>query len=143
MDYDGMAGYLRKQYDGYHFSDRMVGVYNPFSLLSAFYCNRVKDYWFQTGTPQYLVHLLNHSDENLDELVGRYYSTDQFVDYKADDERPLPMIYQSGYLTIKGYDRDTDTFLLDFPNDEVKRGFVQVVANNYFGAGEKSVRFRF
>lgn len=136
LSYDGMVEYLRKQYDGYHFSDAMLGVYNPFSLLNAFYCNRVKDYWFQSGTPTYLVHLLNKSNENLNELTGKYYSTDQFIDYKANDEQPLPMIYQSGYLTIKEYDSDTDRFLLDFPNDEVKRGFVQIVANNYLGAGD-------
>lgn len=138
LSYDGMVEFLRKQYDGYHFSDAMLGVYNPFSLLNAFYCNRVKDYWFQSGTPAYLVHLLNKSNENLDELTGKYYSADQFIDYKANDEQPLPMIYQSGYLTIKGYDMDTDSFLLDFPNDEVKRGFVQVVANNYLETGDKA-----
>lgn len=131
LSYDGMVEKLRKQYDGYHFSDAMVGIYNPFSLLNAFYCNRVKDYWFQSGTPTYLVHLLNKSNENLNELTGKYYSTDQFIDYKANDEQPLPMIYQSGYLTIKGYKPRTNTFLLDFPNKEVERGFTAILANNY------------
>ena len=131
-DFAQMVKMLRKKYDGYHFSEGMTGVYNPFSLLNAFSKLKLRDYWFSSGTPTYLLHLLNKTNENLDELIGKYYSSDEFINYKADEEMPLPMIYQSGYLTIKDYDRDTDSFLLDFPNDEVKRGFVIAVANNYF-----------
>jgi len=64
-------------------------------------------------------------------MTGKYYEDKEFVDYKADVEKPLPMIYQSGYLTIKGYDSDFGTFLLDFPNNEVKSGFVSLVASSY------------
>ena len=127
---------LAAQYDGYHFSDSLTGVYNPFSLLSALDEQNIRDYWFKTGTPTYLIRLLNHFKENLNELTGKYYAPKDFDDYKADVERPLPMIYQSGYLTIKGYDREMNTFLLDFPNNEVKEGFVTLVANNYLGAKE-------
>lgn len=74
----------------------------------------------------------------MNELVGRYYGTEEFVDYKADVEAPLPMIYQSGYLTIKDWDMDTDSYLLDFPNDEVRRGFVALLASNYFKTGEST-----
>ena len=129
---------LARQYDGYHFSDNLTGVYNPFSLLSAFSDLRIQAYWFKTGTPTYLVRLLNHFKENLNELTGKYYAPKDFDDYKADMERPLPMIYQSGYLTIKDYDWEMDTFLLDFPNNEVKEGFVSLVANSYFGTKEDS-----
>ena len=135
-DFAGMVELLRKQYDGYHFSDRLIGVYNPFSLLNAFYNQRIEDYWFRTGTPTYLARLLARNDENLDELTGKYYPASHFVDYRADREMPLPMIYQSGYLTIKGYRMRTNTFLLDFPNDEVKRGFTALLANSYFKSGE-------
>ena len=127
-----MLARLKQHYDGYHFSERMTDVYNPFSLLNAFAQNTVRDYWFASGTPTYLIRLLTHSDENLDELTGKYYDPSLFVDYKADVERPLPMIYQSGYLTIKDYKRGRNTFLLDFPNNEVKRGFVSLTASNYF-----------
>lgn len=72
------------------------------------------------------------------ERIGRYYGTEEFVDYKADVEAPLPMIYQSGYLTIKDWDMDTDSYLLDFPNDEVRRGFVALLASNYFKTGEST-----
>lgn len=129
--YDEMVAKLKKQYDGYHFSDEMRGVFNPFSLLNAFKHQRIQDYWFRTGTPTYLVRLLQHFDENIDELTGKYYMPEQFVDYRADVEKPLPMIFQSGYLTIKDYDRDMNAFKLDFPNDEVKRGFITMLANCY------------
>ena len=75
--------------------------------------------------------LLNHTQENLNELTGKYYDPSEFIDYKADVEMPLPMIYQSGYLTIKDYNMDMNTYLLDFPNNEVKKGFVTMVANDY------------
>ena len=122
---------LKKQYDGYHFSDELTDIYNPFSILNVFDSNRIADYWFSTGTPTYLIRLLTHTQENLNELTGKYYDPSQFIDYKADVEMPLPMLYQSGYLTIKDCDLDMGTFLLDFPNNEVKKGFVTLVANNY------------
>lgn len=126
-----MKQFLKKQYDGYHFSDELTDIYNPFSLLNAFASSRVDDYWFRSGTPSYLIRLLNHTHEDLDELTGKYYDPSEFIDYKADVEKPLPMIYQSGYLTIKDCDLSMNTFLLDFPNNEVRKGFVTLVANNY------------
>ena len=132
--FDGMVAKLKKQYDGYHFSDTLTDIFNPFSLLNAFDRMRLDNYWFQTGTPTYLIRLMEHFGENLDELTGKYYAVQDFSDYKADVERPLPMIYQSGYLTIKEYDHRTRTFKLDIPNDEVKQGFISLLANNYFKA---------
>ena len=126
-----MRTMLKRQYDVYHFSRRLIDIYNPFSVLNALKSGSLDDYWFASGTPTYLVRLLAHAQENLNELTGRYYDTRDFIDYRADVERPLPMIYQSGYLTIKGYDRLTGTYLLDFPNDEVKRGFATAVATGY------------
>ena len=123
--------FLKRQYDGYHFSDNLTDIYNPFSLLNAFAAQRVDDYWFRSGTPSYLIRLLNHTNEDLDKLTGKYYDPSEFVDYKADVEMPLPMIYQSGYLTIKDCDISMNTFLLDFPNNEVRKGFVTLVANSY------------
>ena len=129
--FEGMKTMLKHRYDGYHFSDNLTDVYNPFSLLNAFSMKDLRDYWFASGTPTYLIRLLNHTQEDLNELTGRYYSPEEFIDYKADVEKPLPMIYQSGYLTVKRYDRDFGTFLLDFPNNEVKSGFVSLVASSY------------
>ena len=136
-----MMQLLKRQYDGYHFSKRMVDVYNPFSLLNVFKKRDIADYWFSTGTPTYLVHLLNHAQEGLDEMIGRYYRRQEFVDYKATVEKPLPMIYQSGYLTVKDYNREDDTFLLDFPNNEVKTGFLAAVAADYLKTREDAATF--
>ena len=122
---------LKKQYDGYHFSEDLTDIYNPFSILNVFGKQRMDDYWFRSGTPTYLIRLLNHTQENLNDLTGKYYDPSQFIDYKADVEMPLPMIFQSGYLTIKDANIQRNTFLLDFPNNEVKKGFVTLVANNY------------
>ncbi len=139
VNVEEMRSMLRMRYDGYHFSRRLVGVYNPFSLLNAFYKQEISDYWFASGTPTYLLRLLESSDENVNELTGEFYDKAQFVDYRADKQLPLPMIFQSGYLTIKEYDQEDDTFLLDFPNDEVRRGFLTLVASGYFKTSEEPV----
>lgn len=119
-DNETIKGMLKEQYDGYHFSENLTDIFNPFSLLNALATKRIDDYWFRTGTPTYLVRLLENAKENLYELTGRYYDSSEFIDYKADIEKPLPMFYQSGYLTIKSYNFKQNTFLLDFPNKEVK-----------------------
>ena len=128
-DVPEMKRLLKQRYDGYHFSTRLVDVYNPFSILNVFKQMEMQDYWFRSGTPTYLLRLLNHAQEGLDEMTGRYYFRRDFIDYKATAEKPLPMIYQSGYLTIKDYNWERDTFLLDFPNNEVKAGFLTAVAS--------------
>ena len=127
---------LKRHYDGYHFSKEMTDIYNPFSVLNAFDSKDIRDFWFASGTPTYLIRLMNHFHEGIDQLSGMYYSQDEFVNYKADTEYPLPMIYQSGYLTIKDYDKRRKTFLLDFPNNEVKNGFLTLVASNYLKINE-------
>ena len=123
---------LKKKYDGYHFGRKMVDIFNPFSILNCFNTLELRNFWFSSGTPTYLVRLLAHSNENINELVGRYYDVSQFIEYRADIEQPLPMIYQSGYLTIKDVNIARNTYLLDFPNEEVKNGFVETLASRYF-----------
>ena len=134
--YEKMLDKLKENYDGYHFSERMTDVYNPFSLLNAFDSGMINDYWFRSGTPTYLIRLLSHFNENMNEITGKYYATKEFIDYKANVEMPLPMIYQSGYLTIKDFDMERNKFLLDFPNKEVKEGFLSLVAAGYFNTRE-------
>lgn len=134
--YEEMRERLKAQYDGYHFSDLMTDIYNPFSLLNAFDAERISDYWFKSGTPSYLIRLLSHSNENMNDITGKYYAPKEFIDYKADVEQPLPMIYQSGYLTIKEFDIDFGLFLLDYPNKEVKEGFLSLIASKYFNNGD-------
>ena len=129
---------LKRKYDGYHFSENMLDVFNPFSLLNCLQKGNFKDYWFSTGTPTYLMRLLADNNENVNELVGKYYPAPEFVDYKATKQRPLPMLYQSGYLTIKGYDPQLDVYRLDFPNEEVRSGMASALASDYFSSGNYS-----
>ena len=132
-----MYAELKRQYDGYHFSEKMLDIFNPFSILNALSEKNLKNYWFRSGTPTYLVKLLDRDKTNMEEMLGREYESDYFMDYKADAEDSLAMIYQSGYLTIKGsrISRNLKTFYtLDYPNVEVKDGFMTLLANNYFSA---------
>ena len=123
---------IKKMYDGYHFSEGMTDIYNPHSLLSALDKRKLEAFWFGTGTPTYLIKLMHHFDQDMNEIVSKYYDASQFVDYRADEQLPLPMIYQSGYLTIKDYNPRTQLFKLDFPNNEVKKGFITMLAASYF-----------
>lgn len=129
---------LRRRYDGYHFSEALADVYKPHSLISALKKGKIEDYWFQTGTPSYLVRLLSRGGMSLDTLAGKFYGADEFASYRANDEAPLPMVFQSGYLTIKAYDELTESYKLDFPNEEVSRGLLQVAAEAHFDSGTKS-----
>ena len=133
---DGMKEMLKKQYDGYHFSEKMLDIYNPFSIINAFDLKRIDDYWYRSGTPTYLAKLLEGHHVNMQKLTARAYKTEYFMDYRADAEDPLAMLYQSGYLTIKGYDMRRRMYKLDYPNDEVRRGFVSLMANSYFHTKE-------
>ena len=122
---------LKKQYDGYHFSEEMTDIFNPFSVLNALNDKKLDNYWFASGTPTYLIKLIDRKKTNMQEIVSRQYEKGYFMDYKADTEDPLAMIYQSGCLTIKGYNEKRQQYRLDFPNNEVRSGFVALLANNY------------
>lgn len=130
-DIEGVKAKLKKNYDGYHFTSKMTDIYNPFSLLNTLDSGQLSDYWFKSGSPEYLIRLLAKSNVNIQDLVGKYYMEAEFADYKADAERPLPMLYQSGYLTFKECKPLSGRYLLDFPNDEVRRGFLAIIASNY------------
>ena len=128
---DEMYARFKQMYDGYHFSDNMLDIYNPFSVLNALKKRMLDDFWFKSGSPTYLIRLMSHFNENINELTGVFYPTSEFIDYRADVEAPLPMLYQSGYLTIKDFNPYTMSYKLDFPNNEVKAGFVTLLAANY------------
>ncbi|MDO5343286.1 MAG: ATP-binding protein, partial [Bacteroidia bacterium] len=122
---------LKKQYDGYHFSEKMLDIFNPYSVLNALNDRKLDEYWFASGTPTYLIKLINRHKTNIKDIVSKSYAKKYFMDYKADVEDPLAMIYQSGYLTIKGYDGRRGLYRLDFPNNEVRNGFIDLLANDY------------
>ena len=133
MTYDEVCEKMRRMYDGYHFRHNMEGVYNPFSVLNALDSQEFGSYWFATGTPTFLVELLKSSDYDLRDLEGVELSADQFADYRADADYPIPVIYQSGYLTIKDYDNRFKSYKLGFPNEEVKYGFLTFLSPYYTG----------
>lgn len=123
---------MTRQYDGYHFHPYADGVYNPFSVLNAFYKKEFGNYWFQTGTPTFLVKSLLESDYDLRILMdGVEVPAINFSEYRAEANNPIPLIYQSGYLTIKGYDKEFKMYALGFPNDEVRYGFLNFLIPFY------------
>jgi len=128
---DEAYGMLRRRYDGYHFCANVPGMYNPFSVLLALKNRNYGSYWFSTGTPTYLVEQLKDLNLNPKELSG-YEATIATLDnihWRVDN--PIPVLYQSGYLTIKDYDRSLRLYTLDFPNEEVEEGFVNFLLPFY------------
>ena len=122
---------LKKNYDGYHFREDSVGMYNPFSLLNALQKMEFKDYWFETGTPTFLVETLKQNNYELENMTREEVTADLLGSLDSIDQNPLPLLYQSGYLTIKDYNPDFGTYTLGFPNGEVERGFTRFLFRHY------------
>ncbi|MCR4790638.1 MAG: ATP-binding protein [Treponemataceae bacterium] len=116
---------LERMYDGYHFSRKMEGVYNPFSLLNTFEKREFSNYWFETGTPSFLIKKLRKADLDYKDFSrGVNASAYTLSDYRDDNPDPVPLFYQTGYLTIKEYKERHDIYVLRYPNDEVKYSFI-------------------
>lgn len=122
---------LRRMYDGYHFRPDSEGIYNPFSVLSALYGKRFENYWFSTGTPTFLVDILDESNHNLEALTSRPVTLATLNGIDPIQRNPIGVIYQSGYLTIKDYDKESKLYTLDYPNVEVKEGFMEFLIPRY------------
>lgn len=129
---------LKARYDGYHFEENTVGIYNPFSVLNTLSRLRYKDYWFETGTPTFLVDLLKMHNYRLPDMTKERVSDDVINSVDSLSTNPIPVIYQSGYLTIKGYDERFKKYLLGFPNREVEEGFLNFLLPLYTSAGNNS-----
>ena len=130
MTYEQFRDKLREYYDGYHFTQNSIGIYNPFSLLNAFDRKEFGSYWFETGTPTYLIELLKRYHYDLEHMAHAETYADVLNSIYGDEE-PLPVIFQSGYLTIKGYDERFGLYRLGFPNREVEEGFVKFLVPYY------------
>ena len=122
---------LKRQYDGYHFAWPSPDVFNPFSLLNAFQDHLLTNYWFASGTPTYLVEMLRKFDTLPTELRSMEGSADDFDAPTETMTTILPLLYQSGYVTIKDYDREFDYYQLDFPNREVRIGLTKALVPAY------------
>jgi hypothetical protein len=128
---DQVISELKQRYDGYHFSEESDGVYNPFSLLYAMDTKRLGNYWFTTGTPSFLVRMLKKFNTFIPSLEGSEAKSAEFDAPTEDMHSILPLFYQSGYLTIKGYEPAVDTYTLGYPNEEVKVGLLNSLAPYY------------
>lgn len=130
MTYEETCNELRTCYDGYHFTYNCEGLYNPFSLLNTFEKKEFGNYWFETGTPTYLVELLKRNHYNLERMTQVETDSDVLNSIYGDED-PIPVIFQSGYLTIKSYDKEFGLYRLGFPNREVEEGFAKFLIPFY------------
>lgn len=136
---------LARMYDGYHFCENSIGIYNPFSLLKTFNKMKFGEYWFDTGTPSFLVQYLKDGNYNLDNISKDMVSAEMLSGTNYANPAPVTLMYQTGYLTIKGYDERFRAFNLNYPNEEVKSGFLNSLGQMFapaLGDGEFSV-YRF
>ena len=131
---------LKRNYDGYHFSkDTETDIYNPFSLLNAFYKDNIGSYWFATGTPTFLTKMMRNINFDYTSLENEIeVGSRSLENYRLTATDPLPMLYQTGYITIKSYDKEFRSFTLGLPNDEVRYGLYENLIPLYAGYEEKT-----
>ena len=122
---------LALMYDGYHFCEDSTGVYNPFSLLNTFDSLKFREYWFETGTPSFLVKVMRKTSYDVTRLSSDLVGSSLLSDVNTAFLNPVPLLYQSGYLTIKGFDPRFNLYTLGFPNMEVKDGFLNFLLGYY------------
>ncbi len=140
---DEMTDKLKTRYDGYHFSEKSPDIYNPYSLLSAFANKRIANYWFETGTPSFLIRLMRHFKFNITEMDG-IEATDYSINRPTEAMTTMiPLLYQTGYLTIKGYDRESEIYKLAIPNQEVRIGYADGLLPVYSGLEGEDVQAGF
>lgn len=141
MTEEETKAYLKDMYDGYHFVEYGDDIYNPFSLLNTFAKMKFGSYWFETGTPTFLVELLKHSEYDLHRLTYEMATADSLSGIDSMYTNPIPILYQSGYLTIKEYDRRFRTYTLGFPNQEVEEGFLRFLLPCYASISKSDMAF--
>ena len=127
---------LKKRYDGYHFCENTAGLYNPFSLLNALESKKIRNYWFATGTPTYLVTMLKSNHYDLSMLENDVIANGDTLGNIESATNPIAALFQSGYLTIKNFDKETEMYFLGFPNKEVSDGFTNFLLPYYSGMTE-------
>lgn len=132
---------MKRDFDGYHFTIPSKGMYNPFSVLNTLSSKQFRDYWFETGTPSFLVYQLQKTGYNLNNITKENLSTDTLNSIDIMETNPLPLLYQSGYLTLKSYNARFDEYTLGFPNREVEQGFVKYLLPFYAPKNEDKTTF--
>jgi len=132
--YNGKENYLERlknYYDGYRFSKSKMSVYNPFGLLKHFDQGDFIPYWFESGTSGYLIKLLDKENTDILTFKNKKVTALAFRKYDSENIEAVPMLYQSGYMTIVDYDSDMDMYTLDYPNTEVRAAFSDELAVKY------------
>jgi len=124
-----------------NFTHNSIGIYNPFSLLNAFKYKEFNSYWFETGTPTYLVKLLKKHHYDLERMAHEETDAQVLNSIDSESTNPIPVIYQSGYLTIKGYDERFGMYRLGFPNREVEEGFIRFLLPFYTNVNKVEAPF--
>ena len=125
---------LRQMYDGYHFSEDLTkDMYNPFSVLNALAEKKFRNFWFSTGTPTFLIKLLQNGNYDLQDFSSGNILASDLAAKESLSKEPIAMFYQTGYLTIKGYDKEIELFCLGFPNREVEQSFLNFLLPRYTG----------
>ena len=130
VTYEEALEILKSNYDGYHFSEDCPDIYNPYSLLNALDSRKIEAYWAETGTPTLLIQTLLRRNYDLSELDGVYASSKRLTTLTDQLDDPIPLFYQTGYLTIKSYDENLEQFLLSYPNLEVEKAFFDFLHKN-------------
>ncbi len=141
--FEEMHNKLKIKYNGYRFSRSEDGVYNPFSLLKAFQQQDLRNYWFESGTPTYLIRQMKHFQTDIMSMEKLIVNSTAFDQPTENMHDALPLLYQSGYLTIKDYERETDEYTLAIPNQEVRIGYVQGLLPTYVGLSDSDVQTGF
>ena len=131
---------LKLQYDGYRFADNSPEVYNPFSLLKCFNQKDVANYWFDSGTPTFLIRQMQHFRTDITSMERIEASASAFDRTTEAMTTALPLLYQSGYLTIKDYDGESNTYILSIPNNEVRVGLIDGLIPAYIGLDGSNVQ---
>ena len=139
--FDQILDKLKLQYDGYHFGKDSKDIYNPYSLVKAFWANEIGSYWFSSGTPTFLFEVMRRFHTNVLELGNLEVPSSQFDVPTEGMTSALPLLYQSGYLTIKSYNPERNKFTLGFPNAEVKVGFMENFLSTMMGVNQSSRGF--
>ena len=138
-----MKDLLKKRYDGYRFSWESPDIYNPYSLFSAFANKKISNYWFETGTPTFLIQMMRKFNYNITSM-DNIQSTDYAINRPTEAMTTMvPLLYQSGYLTIKDYDRESDIYILSIPNQEVRIGYTDGLLPAYSGLEGEDVQAGF
>lgn len=141
--YEAMHSRLKLRYDGYHFSRNSEEVYNPFSLIKAFMTGELNDYWFDSGTPSFLIRQMQHFRTDITSLDSLEVPATAFDKPTETMTSALPLLYQGGYLTIKDYEHETGIYTLGFPNQEVRVGYAEGLLPTYIGLNGSDVQTGF